>query len=146
MDKRTVIGIIILAVILILMPYYQKIISGDKGDASTSQDTSGSADIDRTTVDREVSPESSSAYTPELSDVAEDTSVSDVVLEGYDSLSAPDTIPEKLVYIRTKLMEFTLTSKGGDIVSAKSREFLDLNGEPMEYCPREITLVSRQRP
>ncbi len=139
MDKRTVIGIIILAAILILMPYYQKIISGDKEAASTSSDTTGSADIDRTTVDREVSPESSSAYTPELSDVVEDTAVSDLAFEGYDSLSAPDTIPEKLVYVRTKLMEFTLTSKGGDIVSAKSKEFLDLNGEPMEYCPQEIS-------
>jgi len=141
MDKRTVIGIIILAAILILMPYYQKLISGDQPEVSES-DTLASADIDQTHVSPDVVYDSTTSYTPELFETEEDTSSRDASLGGRDDsdtiFSPMDTLPEQLVFVKTGKTDFILSSYGGDIVSAISSEFLDIDGKPLQYCPSEI--------
>jgi len=140
MDKRTIVGIIILAAVLILMPYYQKIIGGGQDSSATVADTSGAADIDRTSVERDIEHERSGAQTPELLDTDTDEPDRDYALTGQDEVvSEYDTLPEVKVYVRTNKMEYILTTDGGDILSAVSREFLDLNGKPMEYCPADIS-------
>ncbi len=139
MDKRTVVGIIILAAVLILMPYYQKIIGGGN-TAATSADTLSSADVDRTTVQREVTQERSGTPSQEFLDVEQRSSSdgTDLVSRENDDQER-ELVPEKRIYVSTDKMEFVLTTKGGDILSALSREFFDLWGKPLEYCPSEIT-------
>lgn len=121
------------------MPYYQKLISGDEDLTPSTADTTGAADVDQTAVEREVAGDSSLSYTPELYEGEKET-IAETSLEAVgETLTAADTIPEKMVYVRTKKMEFLLSTEGGDIVSAKSREFLGMDDEPLEYCPQEIS-------
>ncbi len=135
-DKRTIIGIIVIALVLILTPYYYKWISGDKGESIVEADTTGTASTDLTSTTDEVY-DSARAREPELSAVS-DTLPEKLALETTEPPET-DTILEKHIYVQTKRYDITLSTDGGDIVSLVSREFLDLDGKPFEFCPSEIT-------
>ncbi|HHS50175.1 MAG TPA: membrane protein insertase YidC [candidate division Zixibacteria bacterium] len=134
MDKRTVIGIIIIAAILILTPYYMKFVSGDPEPVAAEQ--TGEAETDRTSHERrgEVHQER-----PRQQDISPS---GDTLLPmhsiGGEIDDALDTIPEKLVFVRTRHYDIELTTRGGDIKSFTSREFPDVFGEPMNFCHSEI--------
>jgi len=125
------------------MPYYQKLLTGETEEQLAQADTSGAdtlgeADIDRTTAHPGEIYDSARAYTPELTVSADTVREETAIGVSEEAQGARDTIPEKLVYVRTKRYDIVLSSWGGDIISMVSREFLDLNGQPMEFCPSEV--------
>ena len=137
MDKRTIIGIIAIAAILILTPYYTRLISGN-AEPVAAADSLASAPNDATGADLGKAGDDNRVAKHELSPSG-DTLVPDHSIGGETSSQVPDTIPEKSVFVRTKHYDYTLTSKGGDIVSVVSREYLDIFGKPMEFCSDAIT-------
>jgi YidC/Oxa1 family membrane protein insertase len=137
MDKRTIIGLIIIAAILVLTPYYTKFISGEPVD-STEADTLSEAHSDATGADigRPDSDDKISRH--ELASTGDTTPSDHSIGDVRQSVAVLDTIPEKKVFVQTGKYTFVLTTKGGDIESIVSSEFVDISDKPMEFCNTEI--------
>jgi len=139
MDKRTIIGIVIIAAVLILMPYYLELVNGktDETTELTLSDTSATSQSDITATENKPFDERSRVKEPELLDVQEEIP-EDLILEDQKAQASMDTIPVKEVYIRTSMYDVLISTDGADITSMKSRKFLDLQEKPLEFCSHQV--------
>ncbi len=135
MDKRTVIGIIIIAAILVLTPYYTKLIGGGKKPVAEA-DTLGHAESDLTRSTAVVHEENLSRL--EIKGSADTLLPLHSIGGDVESEAEEDSVPDRLVKVRTEKYEIVLSSRGGDIVSFTSLEFPDVAGEPYDFCHSEI--------
>ncbi|MCD6531939.1 membrane protein insertase YidC [bacterium] len=125
MDKRTLIGLVLIALILILMPFYQRWAVG------TVEKVSGGGD---TTV---ISQPAKITQTPTDSAKATITAPETTVVP--DS-AAPDTtkIKPKKIYVHTDKYDAVLTNIGGDIISLKLSGIYDAAGRRVDMFPRPL--------
>jgi YidC/Oxa1 family membrane protein insertase len=142
MDKKTIAGIVLIALILIFLPYYEKIYNGgDKGKTAISNslksDTSAVAQSDRTNAKPENISTVENKKNPDINEAKLAKSDKQFEPSARDSISL-DTIPEKFVYAQTKRYDIVLTTNGATLVSIQSREFRGPDGiKPLELVPNE---------
>ncbi len=133
MDKRTLIGLVLIALILILMPFYQRWAVGTMEKVSGGGDTTSTA--------QEVS---SPTMTAPPEDTAKTALVSPEEAKKADSVAAPVSsvdsikIPPKKIYVHTNKYDAVLTNVGGDIISLKLSGIYDAHGKRVDMFPRPL--------
>ncbi len=129
MDKRTIIGIVLIAVILILTPLYQKWVVG----TLPQQEGTDTLSVGEHKI---TSPEKDTiaATRLESSDTAD--------LEPDTMISATGKVTPKVsskkIYVHTDKFDVILSTAGGDIVSAKLRGIYDDSGKRVNMFPRPL--------
>lgn len=125
MDKRTLIGLVLIALIIILMPYYQRWAVGTMEKVSGGGDTTA------------ISQPAKITQTP--TDSARATITAPETTAVPDS-AAPDTtrIKPKKIYVHTDKYDAVLTNIGGDIISLKLSGMYDAAGRRVDMFPRPL--------
>jgi len=121
-DKRTVIGFILIAVIIILYPTYMKWVGGGKKAQRAPVEQEGAIDTTRQIPPRVVE-EKEAVPTEEV--------------EGKLGVLAPadTTLQEHIVTIDTKLYTAEFTTKGGELKSFVLKEYQYSDGGNIELLP-----------
>ncbi len=132
MDKRMIIGIVLVAIILILTPIYQKWVL--KKETSVPEITETDSLI--TSVD------SSAKILDTLSDTLTDRALHvskiDSIVHVETSQAEKDSIPaapEKIITVKTDKLTAKLTTIGADIKSIKLNDLFDYKGDLIEMAP-----------
>lgn len=118
MDRRTIIAIVVVALIFIMLPYYWELIGYSKKPAPTS--STEHVEDSATAVDEQVN----SLPTGPISD--------SILAVAPTELSRIDTLPEEFFQITTDLYEAKFSSKGGSLAEFRLNQFKYFRGDRIE--------------
>ncbi len=128
MDKKTIIGIVIIVIIILLTPIYQKWVVGTVSTPTKAGDSLSVAQTDivnRSDTTRPVQKiaeqETTSSISPKIKNSAEDT--------------AYQNIPVKDIVVVSDKFTIKLSTLGGDVKSIKLHKIFDSNGDEVELVP-----------
>jgi YidC/Oxa1 family membrane protein insertase len=123
-DKRTIIGFILIALIIIFYPKYMDLITGGKK-------------AQRPPVEQGKMADTTQQITPPL--VGEKKITSPEKFEGKVGVLVPAdaTVPEKIVTVDTKLYTAKFTTKGGELKSFVLKKYQYSDGANIELLPSE---------
>ncbi len=124
MDKRTIIGFILIALIIILYPEYMKLITGGKGEQSPPIKQEGITDTTQHIPPPVV--EEKKVMPPE-----------EVERKVGVLVPADTTVPEKIVTVDTKLYTAKFTTKGGELKSFVLKKYQYSDGANIELLPSD---------
>ncbi|MCP4583877.1 MAG: membrane protein insertase YidC [candidate division Zixibacteria bacterium] len=121
MDKKTVIGFILILAILFLMPYWQKIFSppaeeSAPGEQTSEQQTQQTGQLE--TPDETPTQTQTPDFRPEAAEI-----------DDFTALQAPPAEAEKLITIETEDVIVVLSSHGGLIKSLQLKNYFVENGQ-----------------
>lgn len=140
MDKKTIIGIIIIAAILMLIPYYERILGIRKEPADKKTEIVDSLAVvpsDRTALDIGKPAQGRELPRPSISQAKEHKIYNrEIGVPQTDSM-AP-VASETIIFVKTRRYEITLSNIGGTVTSIKSNEFSGFSDERLEFCPSTI--------
>ncbi|HVP35841.1 MAG TPA: membrane protein insertase YidC [Terriglobales bacterium] len=114
MDKRTIIALLVIGLIIVLYPYYIQLITGGKGITPKKIET--------------VSPE-----TTAVSEKKEET----LPQSGPEVTIAPSSVPEKKVFVENSLYEGAFSTKGGNLTGLTFRKYKYSTGGQIEIIPQD---------
>ena len=115
MDKRTIIALLLIGLIIVLYPYYIQLITGGKGIAPPKKIETVSPE---TTAVAEKKAETTPKSVPELT-------------------IAPTAIPEKKVFVENSLYKGVFSTKGGVLTSLTFRKYNYSTGGQIEIIPQD---------
>jgi YidC/Oxa1 family membrane protein insertase len=123
-DKRTIIGFILIALIIIFYPAYMNWITGGKK-------------AQRPPVEQGKMTDTTQQISPPL--VEEKKATSPKEFEGKAGVLVPadTTLPEKIITVDTKLYTAKFTTKGGELKSFVLKKFHYFDGGEIELLPSE---------
>ncbi len=127
MKKTEIIGLILIMLILLLMPLYQRLIMGQKSADRTERDSLSVAIAD-TAKSPESAHSSTSITEAETTTTARDTSAVKPLVN----------IPEKEIFVKTDKFTIVISTLGGDVKSIKLRNIYDHHGEEIELAPNPL--------
>ena len=115
MDKRTIIALLAIGLIIVLYPYYVQLITGGKGVTPPKKIETVSPE---TIPGAEKKAETSPLPVPEIT-------------------IAPSTVPEKKVFVENSLYKGVLSTKGGILTSFTFKKFNYTKDEQIEIIPQD---------
>jgi YidC/Oxa1 family membrane protein insertase len=116
LDKRTIIALLVIGLIIVLYPYYVQLITGGKGVTPPKKIEAVSPE---TTAVTEKKVEGAPQSVPELT-------------------IAPSTVPEKKVFVENSLYQGVFSSKGGVLTSLTFRKYNYSTGGQIEIIPQDM--------
>ncbi|MFP4458233.1 MAG: membrane protein insertase YidC [Candidatus Zixiibacteriota bacterium] len=144
MDKKTIIGIILIAAILFLMPVYNKLVNPPSEESALKQTATNDSNTD---------DESSLSYQDSHIDTLSNSKTSDLSsakLQKPDAFSrdssplAIDTLSDSLdakeIFIETNDMRIIMSTRGADIISLKLLDHTYGNGELIQMVPQDLDM------
>lgn len=115
MDKKTVISLLLIGLIIVLYPYYIQLITGGKGVTP---------------------PKKIETVSPETTAVAEKKA--EGALQPVPEITiAPTAIPEKKVFVGNSVYKGVFSTKGGLLTSLTFKKFNYSKGEQIEIIPQD---------
>ena len=126
MDKRTVIGILLILAILILTPIYQRWVM-----RTTIKQTP-----QETTIPQKEKPSSVDTTEKVVRKAAPPETLA-TAIESPETTTLPN-IPEKIITVITDKFVVKISTKGGDIRSIRLRDIRDAHGKEVELAPGVI--------
>ena len=124
MDKRTIIGFILIALIIILYPYYMDLITGGKK-------------AQRPPIEKEGVTDTTQQVPPPLVEEEKIIPPGEVEREVGVLVPSDTTLQEEIVTIDTKLYTAKFTTKGGELKSFVLKEYQYSDGGNIELLPSE---------
>ncbi len=115
MDKRTVIALLVIGLIIVLYPYYIQLITGGKGITPVKKI-------------EQISPETTSVAQGRVE--AAPQSMPEIT-------ASPSTVPEKKVFVENSLYKGVLSTKGGSLTSLTLKKYSLTNGTEIEIIPQD---------
>jgi len=132
LDKRTVIALLIIALIFILLPYYWEWTGMSKKPAPVAVDSTA-------VVDTSDSAAAADQYTPpESPDTEIVTPPPSAMPPGpiaAEAISSADTLPEHIYDVVTDLYEAQISSRGGAVASFRLNNFDYFRGTSVDMIP-----------
>lgn len=128
MSKRTIVGLVILAAVLILTPYYYKLIT-PKSQAIPSLNT------EKQTPDTTIRKKQTATMAQGKPGWKDSLSLG---VAQFDS-SLYDSIPVRDIVVRTPRMRIVLTTQGGDIREVEIPDYKVPSGDVVQLVPQDIT-------
>jgi len=129
MDKKTIIGIVLIALILLLTPIYQKWVVGTI-QPENQQKSVDTLSVNKTNISSAGDTISSHILTsPDTSALVPDTSKTDT--------TGKKIVPHK-IFVHTDKYDMVLSTLGGDIISEKLKGITDGRGKPVDIFPRPL--------
>ena len=115
MDKRTIIALLVIGLIIVLYPYYIQLINGGKVVTPLKKIET-------------VSPETTAVAEKKAEGVPQP--VSEITI-------APSTVPEKKVFVENSLYKGIFSTKGGVLTSLTFKKFNSSKGSQIEIIPQD---------
>ena len=115
MDKRTIIALLVIGLIIVLYPYYIQLINGGKVVTPLKKIET-------------VSPETTSVTEKKVETQLQ--SASQITI-------APSTVPEKKVFVENSLYKGIFSTKGGVLTSLTFKKFNSSKGSQIEIIPQD---------
>jgi len=128
LDKRTVIALLIIAVIFIMLPYYWEW-TGLSEKPSPEQELQAQADTSTPASGYDSSQPSEPTYESTATDVPAGSG------SGIPVLAQLDTIPEQFVEVKTDLFEARISSRGAAISGFTLLKYSYFQGEQIQLIP-----------